>query len=556
MGYRSALGSVRVDHDLMNPSVCEVRIEDPGRKAISDCRLALGELIEVEASPVTDGDNVVLFRGAIHAIDVDFGPDGQIVAVYAYDESFVLAQHRYSQSFNDVTVADVIGEIAERVGLSVGTLDVDTTVRSHLALVNETPRDFIWRHAAEVGAFVRCEDGEIHVLVPTPAADAPEPGDFESRDPLQLVPGHNVIRLNLHTSTSRQVAKVECRGWDPVDKIALVARVNGGSDLIDVEPAPADVGERWGTPVLIEPSPVWREQTQCDRQAAALGGMIATQQRRAEGEAIGHPALEAGAVVSIGPLGPLDGRYLLTHTRHLFDTDGYVTEFRCSGLADLSLAALVESPPLQQLSGLYPALVADIADPESLARVRLALPWLDEAFETDWARVAQIGAGEDRGLLWFPEVDDEVVVAFVDGDPNTPIVLGGLYNGVDTAPLGTFVDPDAGTVVRRGIRTRSGHQIVLIDTEGEEAIEITSGDEKTSIVLDQGNGEIAIKSDGQIQIISDRKLKMKAGGDVAISARGALSLKSVGDASIESDANLELIAGGQVNVSGAVINLN
>ena len=81
-------------------------------------------------------------------------------------------------------------------------------------------------------------------------------------------------------------------------------------------------------------------------------------------------------------------------------------------------------------------MVSDATDPEKAGRVKLTFPWLSDDYVSDWARTVQPGAGKDRGWPVLPEVGDEVLVAFEQGDFSRPTVLGGLYNGVDTMPSG------------------------------------------------------------------------------------------------------------------------
>ena len=95
-------------------------------------------------------------------------------------------------------------------------------------------------------------------------------------------------------------------------------------------------------------------------------------------------------------------------------------------------------------------------------------------------------AGKERGFFFMPEVDDEVLVAFDHGDVNFPYVVGVLWNNTDKPPKGTkesVFDSNKKVVNERVIRSRSGHLIVLDDTQGEERIVIQDKTGKNSIII-------------------------------------------------------------------------
>ena len=71
----------------------------------------------------------------------------------------------------------------------------------------------------------------------------------------------------------------------------------------------------------------------------------------------------------------------------------------------------------------YPALVSNIKDPDGQGRVKVKLPWspdgLGSAYEA-WARLATMMGGNNRGTWFIPDVNDEVLVVFLGGDPRFP----------------------------------------------------------------------------------------------------------------------------------------
>jgi len=116
-------------------------------------------------------------------------------------------------------------------------------------------------------------------------------------------------------------------------------------------------------------------------------------------------------------------------------------------------------------------------------------------------------AGSDRGFYFIPEIGDEVVVAFTDGDPERPVILGSLWNGVDKAPTEEFWGGEYAKNDVKRIVTKSGHRIQIVDKEGKESISIATPNhlrisliEKTDetnrsmITLHSDNGDIFLSA--------------------------------------------------------------
>jgi len=197
-----------------------------------------------------------------------------------------------------------------------------------------------------------------------------------------------------------------------------------------------------------------------------------------------------------------------------------------------------------RFSGVAIAIVTNNKDPDGLGRVKVKLPWLGDQVESDWARVVTAMAGAGRGLYCLPEVDDEVLVAFEQGRPDSLYVLGGLWNGKDKPPE---TNADGKNNVR-ALKSRSGHVIRLTDTQGEEKIEIIDKTGKNSIVISAKDKTVTISADADITVKSTSgKLKL-AGNGVEITSQAAVK--------IEASQNLDLKAGPQLNIKGGMVNIN
>jgi uncharacterized protein involved in type VI secretion and phage assembly len=175
--------------------------------------------------------------------------------------------------------------------------------------------------------------------------------------------------------------------------------------------------------------------------------------------------------------------------------------------------------------GVAPALVIDIKDPDNQGRVKVTLPWSIDAkgarYE-GWARLATALAGNNRGTWLIPDVDDEVLVAFEQGDPRRPYVLGGLWNGRDAAPESM---DGSGRNFKKVLRSRNGVKVTLDDQDGQEQLVLeTPGGQKITLkdgpgaveVVDSNGNSVKLETAG-ITVTASAKVTVNA-SQVAISA--------------------------------------
>jgi uncharacterized protein involved in type VI secretion and phage assembly len=176
--------------------------------------------------------------------------------------------------------------------------------------------------------------------------------------------------------------------------------------------------------------------------------------------------------------------------------------------------------------GLYPGIAENVVDPENRGRITVLLPWISDTYETRFAAVAQIYAGDGYGTVWLPEQGDQVVVAFMKGQLSRPVVLGSIYAKSRKPETGRTDSADP-----KIFRTKGGHYLLMEDKQGKR-IELVDLTGNNSVVIDSEANSVTVKAEGN--------LTLEAGADLTINAGGSLTIT----------------ASGQVSVSGATINLN
>lgn len=199
---------------------------------------------------------------------------------------------------------------------------------------------------------------------------------------------------------------------------------------------------------------------------------------------------------------------------------------------------------MARMYGVVIGIVTNNQDNQGLGRVKVKFPWLSDADESHWARIAAPMAGKERGIYFLPEVDDEVLVVFEHGDVRFPYVIGALWNGNDQPPANN----DDGKNNLRVIKSRSGHVIKLNDEDGNETIEIIDKSEKNRIVIDTAKNAITITSEKDITLSAPK-------GTIKLDAQ-KIEIKSSAGAEIEAGAKMDVIASATMTIRGATVNIN
>jgi uncharacterized protein involved in type VI secretion and phage assembly len=205
-----------------------------------------------------------------------------------------------------------------------------------------------------------------------------------------------------------------------------------------------------------------------------------------------------------------------------------------------------EKQESQRIYGVVIGIVTNNQDPDELGRVKVSFPWRGDDNESHWARIASPMAGNQRGMVFLPEVNDEVLVAFENGNIDYPYILGALWNGKDSPPE---TNSDGKNNIRK-IKSRSGHELIFNDDNGKEKIEIISkGGSKISIDDSTGSEKIEIADGkGSGKIVIDAQ---------SISIESTMQLKIKGKmVEIEADSMMTIKAGGIMTIKGSLVKIN
>jgi uncharacterized protein involved in type VI secretion and phage assembly len=558
---QTALQEIHIDSSLHLPDVATVVFEDNNAKWADHASLMPGKALVIESQ--VEGTTNQIFDGEIVELEPAFEGQGQKLTVRAFDRLHRLTRGRYVRTFVQMTDSDIMQKIIQEVGLQA---EVESTsqVHDHVFQPNQSNLEFLQTRASALGLYLYAEGKTIHCSKP------------KNEAPITLKLHEQLSEFRPRLTTSAQVSEVKVLGWDIKKKETVVGKATKG-DAAPKTGAPASGGSAANDAHHMEAKylvnePVVRTQKAAEELAKAVLNRFEGRYIEADGSASGDPHLLAGSIVKIEGVGTrFSGEYFVTSATHTFTTSGgYNTSFNVSGHNPTNLVSLLSSDrDFRASSTVAVALVTDNNDPENLGRVKLKYPWLSDEDSSHWARVMSVGGGKDRGIMYLPEVGDEVLVAFEHGDTDQPYVLGGLWNGKDGASLPASQAVKSGKTDQRIIKSRTGHVIILNDSDDKPGIKVLDKTGKNLIEIDSTSNALKIEMDGDTTITAKGKIKIESKQGIEMTAATDIKIKGSSgvdggptvdvkgmNLSLKGDMNAKLEGGAMAEIKGAIVKIN
>ena len=551
----------------------------------------LGKAIEV--SFTDDNATVAVFKGEVTALDFDGSGERSVFILQCEDKFHRLFRMDKTRTFVKQTVKDAAMKMASDNAL---TGDVSGLTTRYDFLMQQNVSDAAWliEHVTKRNLHVRVDDTKLVVKQVGSGGDA-----------MKVKYGDNLISFNARVTANAYLKEAAVKGWDVKQKQAIEGKATSYSGTLDSKVASAN-GPYAATTVLVRTGDalIANEAEEVAKATMARGNEA---NRQAEGKCFGSPKLKVDTNIEIeGVNARFNGKYLISRVRHRYSlVEGYMTEFSCRGASDQSISGLLEEATAAKnrgadrhiFDGVAIGIVTNVKDDEKLGRVKVKFPTLPQNAgqdnESDWMRVVFPGGGgpDHHGWYLLPEVNDEVLVIFEQGDARRGYVLGGLLNGKDKPFYDQAVD-GSGKVNQHAFRLKNGAHLLFDEKDSAEMIELKSkGDnfifkfeEKNGVTLkNQSSGDkLVIDNKGKITITSQSsdiaieagsgKLSLKAAQDISIeSTGGKVSIKAAQDATVEGlnakltgtagaevkgNATAKLEASGQTTVKGAMVMIN
>lgn len=508
---------------------------------------------ELEIKAGYDQKTETIFKGIVVRHGVRVMADGSsVLQLECRDKAVKMTVGRQNKYFTDVKDSDVMEELLNAHGL---TPTVESTALKHKELVQyySTDWDFLLSRADMNGKLVLVSDGEVQVKAPVMSGNAP----------LSLTFGDTLYEFEAEMDARHQYKAVKCKTWDQA-KQAVAEEEGAGPAANEMgNVTEGDLANTIGLGSLDHIHGGYLANQEL--KAWADGQLLKSHLAKVVGRAKlrGLPTLKLGDLVSFAGVGDrFVGKGYTTAIRQEWVNAEWYTHIQFGRspewfYREYEATERPASGLVPGINGLQVGIVTKLeGDPDGEFRIKVRLPLVDAAHEGIWARLASLDAGNDRGYVFRPEIDDEVIVGFINDDPRHPVVLGMLHSSAKPAPIEAKDDNhEKGLLTRSKIKlhfdddkkiltlaTPAGKMIVLDEDAGELRLE------------DENGNKIVMGADG-ISIESAKDILLKATGD--IKAEGVnIEQKSSAQFKLEGGAGIEVKSSAIATIKGSLVKIN
>ncbi|MBL0741130.1 type VI secretion system tip protein VgrG [Chryseolinea lacunae] len=526
---------------------------EPDKEAFSisdDGDFLPGKKMEIKLGYHNEKNTV--FKGIIitntHRIDAQCAE----LNIECKDETVKMTVNKGNRHFNDVADSDVVSQLLD--DNKIPGADVETLATKHEQLVqsNVSDWDFMMSRLDVNGMICVIDNGAVKVRKPK----------LDEEAKLELTYGANILEFHADMDARTQTASVKTRSWDFQNQKVLTTESEDQNVPEEGSFTRTSLASVTNQPLEMRTSATLSQpETQAIANAKKLRQDLSKIKARVKYQGI-HKALPGDFVMLKGVGKNFSGKAFVSAIQHEYADGDWVTEatlgwneqfFAEETSPQHSASGTGQS---SSLHGLQTGIVTGITDANGQYRVKIRLPMVNDQDDGIYARVATLDAGDKRGTFFRPEVNDEVVVGFMNDDPRSPIILGMLHSSAKTSPLEpASANPEKGYVSRTGIKLifNDDQKSLRIETPGSRVFEMNDSD--GSITLKDGNGNKLVMDQSGITLESMAALTLKAGTTLSIGAP-QLSLKADGSMSVEGTGSASIGSSGITEIKGSLVKIN
>ncbi|MDG1331962.1 MAG: type VI secretion system tip protein VgrG [Crocinitomicaceae bacterium] len=530
---------------------------------------APGKYITIEMGDANG--QLPLFKGVIvkHGIKIKKKKNSVLTIDCRDVASKMTTQCRSKYFVEDTADHDAFTEIIEEYKDGTNQL-MDTALedinvsQENLVQYDCTDWEFILKRANAAGQLVYTNNGTVTTVVPTIKGTADytvEYGDIIEEFEAEMDARNQYDEINLKVWDSSKQEIIE-ENLDTLTGIDLDKPGNlSNSDLSDVANSEGLLLDYPGAMIAEEVTNYLKAE------------LIKSKLSRIRGQVSFTSAtlVEPRSTIELKGVGDrFNGNTYVTGVRYEFSKSVWTTNLQFGLDRDWQKDTLSKDDGkanrIPQMFGLHIGIVTRLDDESGEDRVKVRIPSIDAESEGAWAKISRPDAGEYRGFFHLPEVDDEVLVGFLNCDPRYPMIMGMLNSSAKPAPVEAKDKENLkGYYSKEGSRLEFDDKLrtikmqTLSSGESGKLEDFRSGkpelEKNNTILMDDEKGEILIRdknsnyikfSSEEIFIEGAKKITLKA-PKIMLEAEETLETKA--DSSI-------IFSDKETKIQGTPINLN
>lgn len=510
-----------------------------------------------------------IFKGIVVRHGISISKRGRsCVRIECRHKAIAMTCARKNANFLQKSDDDIVSEIAGNNGVSISS-SMGGEAHKEILQYYCTDWDFMMTRAEANGCWLLADDAGMSIE----KIAAKGNGDVE------LTWGTDIIELKAEANALFQVNKVEANAWDITTQQVISGNSSmqslGGQSNLDNSKLQKVLGVSKNTlqvnsQVSKNMLTSWAEAEQLKNELSRICGSVVC---------VGNTKAKLGGLAVLKNVGDrFKGGALVSGIHHYLGDGDWTTEYTFGMPKEWYYEKFETSSPIASgwncgVHGLLTGVVMQIHDdPEKLNRVKVKIPLMGNAKEDVWARLGGAYASNQFGCMFFPEVDDEVVLGFFGGDPSSPVILGSLYSGKRVPPQSVEQNNNIKQILTReklSIEFNEEKKTITVTTPGNRKFVLDDDGKKISV--EDGSGNKLEMSDSGIKMESKKDIVLDTKGKFNVSAMGGIALTSKGDLKGEGmnvefngkvgftgkgSAKAEVSASGQTVIKGAMVMIN
>ncbi len=510
-----------------------------------------GKKIEIKLGWSSDEETV--FKGVVVKQQIKIKDKNSLLMVECRDEVMKMTIAPKSKYFKEKKDSEIAEELIDAYSFQK---DVEATTLSHKEVVqyNSTDWDFMLCRADVNGKLVVVDDGKISMKKP----------NVNAAPALTVQYGSTVLDLEAEIDARLQFPKVKAAAWNPTDQELLDSVEATEPGVPAAGNLDADKLSKTSSPdayTLIHSGRVSEAELQQWADARLQKSRLAKIRGRVKVE--GFAKIKPADILQLNGVGErFDGKVLVSGIRHQVEQGDWHLHIQFGTNPEwfaetYQVQQHAAGTMLPAIRGLQTGVVTKLeSDPEGEDRIMVRLPVIHKSDEGIWCRVASLDAGKERGMFFRPELNDEVIVGFIDDDPRHAVILGMLHSSkLPAHTQAKDTNHIKGYVSREKMKWMFDDEKKIINIETPAGNKVIISEEDKGISLTDQNGNKIVMNDKGIEIESIKDFKIKAAND--IKAEGLkVDVKASTELKIKGDMSAEYSSGGSTTLKGATVNIN